>query len=282
MSEGLWRKLGAPSLQQYDAQLYTADTSSIEVLGKTAPLRSNYKTMTIPYLVIPKKGGQVRDHLILGKDFVTQYHVLVNLIRGEVRIYQPYGSPYLAISMIAEDGIQKPFPLRNNRFKKGTIGKVLEVLMTEELAETDDGMSFDSDDSEAPPAQRCLLSIQLVTEFLSSPSLLMDDPVWDHLLNTRDMPPNDHLLQFLTVEEMSQLRGIIVHNLLAFARDKYDLGCTHLIEHKIEPVEGAKPHKETLRKLNPEKQRQAAESSCKLCWSFESSNPSNLPGHRAL
>ncbi len=58
---------------------------------------------------------------------------------------------------------------------------------------------------------------------------------------------------------MNQLRGIIVHNLLAFASDKYVLGCTHLIEHKIDLVEGAKPHKETLRRLNPEKQRQADE-----------------------
>ena len=79
------------------------------------------------------------------------------------------------------------------------------------------------------------------------------------MLKTRDIPPTDHLLQFLTMEEMNQFRGIIVHNLLAFVSDKYDLGCTHLIEHKTDLVEGAKPHKETLRRLNPEKQRQADE-----------------------
>ncbi len=256
MTEGLWRKLGSPSLQQYDAQLYAADTSSIDVLGKTAPLKTtlgNYKTMTVSYLVIPQKGNQAKNHLILGRDFTTQYHVLVDLIRGEARIYQPNGSPYLAVSMIAEDGSGKPFPLRSNRPKKEISGEVREVMMTEEAPETDDGMSYDSDEPEAPPAQRFL------TDFLSSPSLPMDDPTWEHLLRTRDMPPTDHFLQFLTVEEKNQLRGIIVHNLLAFASDKCDLGCTHLIEHKIDLVEGAKPHKETLRRLNPEKQRQADE-----------------------
>ncbi len=170
---------------------------------------------------------------------MTQYHVLVDLIRGEARIYQPNGLPYLAVSMIAEDGSQKPFPLRGNRPKRETSGKIREVMMTEETPETDDGMSCDSDEPEAPPAQRCL------TEFYPSPPLPMNDPTWEHLLKTRDMPPTDHLLQFLTVEEMNQLRGIIVHNLLDFACDKYDLGCTHLSEHKIDLVEGAKPHKET-------------------------------------
>ncbi len=103
---------------------------------------------------------------------------------------------------------------------------------------------------------RCL------TEFYPSPSLPLDDPTWEHLLRTRDVPPThlqDHLLQYRTVEETNQLRGIIYHNLLAFASDKYDFGCTHLIEHRIDLVEGAKSHKETLRRINPEKQRQADE-----------------------
>ncbi len=45
----------------------------------------------------------------------------------------------------------------------------------------------------------------------------------------------------------------------AFAKDKYDIGCTTHLQHEIELVKGAKPHKEPLRRLNPEEQRQADE-----------------------
>ncbi len=125
--------------------------------------------------------------------------------------------------------------------------------MIQDEPETDDGMSCDSDEPEAPPVQ------PLETEFIPSPPIAALDPLWEQLRKTRDLPPLDHLLSFLTVEEMDALRGIVVSNLSVFAKDKYDLGCTQLIEHKIDLVQGAKPHKETLRRLNPEKQRQADE-----------------------
>ncbi len=140
--------------------------------------------MTVSYLVIPQKGTQAKNHLILGRDFMTQCHVPVDLIRGEARIYQSNGSPYLAVSRIAKDGIQKPFPLRSNRSKRENSGRTREVMMTEEMSEPDYGMSCDSDEPEEPPVQLYL------TEFLPSPSLPMDDPTWEHLLKTE----TSHLL----------------------------------------------------------------------------------------
>ena len=77
--------------------------------------------------------------------------------------------------------------------------------------------------------------------------------------STRDLPPLDHLHPVLLPEEFDKLRGIILGNPNAFAKDKLDIGCTNIVEHSIELVEGAEPHKEVLRRLNPEKQRQADE-----------------------
>ena len=87
----------------------------------------------------------------------------------------------------------------------------------------------------------------------------MDDEAWIAVSSTRDLPPLDHLHPLLLREELDQLRGIILGNLNAFAKDKLDIGCTNIVEHSIELVEGAEPHKEVLRRLNPEKQRQTDE-----------------------
>ena len=77
--------------------------------------------------------------------------------------------------------------------------------------------------------------------------------------SVKDLPPLDHLYQLLVPEEFDQLRGIMLGNLDAFARDKLDIGCTNVVQHSIELLDGTIPHKETLRRLNPEKQRQADE-----------------------
>ncbi len=66
----------------------------------------------------------------------------------------------------------------------------------------------------------------------------------------------DHLHSLLVPEE---LRGFILGNLNAFAKEKLDIGCTSIVEHSIELVEGAEPHKEVLRRLNSEKQPQTDE-----------------------
>ena len=50
---------------------------------------------------------------------------------------------------------------------------------------------------------------------------------------------------------------ILIENKAIFARNKNDLGCTHLMEHEIDLVEGAEAHREGLRRLSPEKLRQA-------------------------
>ena len=53
--------------------------------------------------------------------------------------------------------------------------------------------------------------------------------------------------------------GILLGNLDAFAKNKLDIGCTSVVQHSIELIDGTIPHKETLRRLNPEKQLQADE-----------------------
>ncbi len=74
------------------------------------------------------------------------------------------------------------------------------------------------------------------------------------------LPPIAHLLEELSQEQYNRLKNILkkkhVH---AFQKDKRDIGLTNLIEHEIQLLPGPQPYKETLRRLNPEKQRQAAE-----------------------
>ena len=62
-------------------QLYSADKSAIKVLGRTAPISLRFTSgepMQVSFLVIPSKG---KNHLILGREFMLKYYVLVDLVR---------------------------------------------------------------------------------------------------------------------------------------------------------------------------------------------------------
>ena len=48
-------------------------------------------------------------------------------------------------------------------------------------------------------------------------------------------------------------------NACAFSKTKNDIGCTHLLEHEIDLEEGAQPCRDTLRRMAPEKMKQANE-----------------------
>ena len=58
---------------------------------------------------------------------------------------------------------------------------------------------------------------------------------------------------------MDQVRGLILANVEAFARNKYDIGCVTILQHSIDLTEGSKAHKEPLQRLNPAKQQAADE-----------------------
>ncbi len=230
--------------------------------------------MYVSYVIIPTKD---RDQIILVpsltrsslREFMMKYHVLVDLVRREARVYLPdVGSPSLDVMQIDEAG--KPTPVSLEEFMTGATPKpkpkavnfsvvpeieVIEVSEGEDCDSdrTDDGMSCDTFDPTAPTAPKATLTWE------PSVPITVDDEAWIAISSTRDLPPLDHLHPLLLPEEFDQLRGIILGNLNNFAKDKLVIGCTNIVEHSIEIVDRAEPHKEVLRRLNPEKQRQADE-----------------------
>ncbi len=102
-------------------------------------------------------------------------------------------------------------------------------------------MSCDTFDPTAPFAPTATLTWE------PSVPITVDDEAWIAISSTRDLPPLDHLHPLLLPGEFDQLRGIILGNLNAFAKDKLDIGCMNIVEHSIELVEGAEPHKEIQR-----------------------------------
>ncbi len=156
-----------------------------------------------------------------------------------------------------EEFMHEEMPTPRQRAVSFSIGPEIEVMEVTEGEDDsdrpDDGMSCDTFDPTAPTAPKSTLI------WKPSVPVAVDDEAWNSVSSTRDIPPLDHLHPVLFPEEFDQLRGIMLGNLNAFAKDKLDIGCTNIVEHSIEIVEGAEPHKEVLRRLNPEKQRQADE-----------------------
>ncbi len=191
--------------------------------------------MYVSYVIKPTKD---RDQIILGREFLMKYHVLVDLVRREARVYLPVGgSPSLDGMLINEAG--KPTPvtveefvteamprprLRAVTFSTQPETEVMEV--TEEDCgsdQTDDGMSCDTFDPTAPSAHKNVLVWE------PSIPIAMDDEAWITVSSGRDLPPLDHLYQLLLPEEFNLLRSIILGNLHAFAKDKLDIGCTNIV-----------------------------------------------------
>ncbi len=96
--------------------------------------------------------------------------------------------------------------------------EVMEVTEGEgDSDQTDDGMSCDTFDPTAPTAPKEVLIWE------PSVPIAVDDEAWISVSSTRDIPPLDHSYPVLLPEEFDQLRGIILGNLNAFAKDKLDV-----------------------------------------------------------
>ena len=82
-----------------------------------------------------------------------------------------------------------------------------------------------------------------------------DEKYEDHI------PSIDHLKENkdISEENLRRMQNIIFDNKTLFARNKNDLGCTHLLQHEIDLVPGSEPCREGIRRMSPEKLRQSSE-----------------------
>ncbi len=80
MTEELWRKMKSDRLLEAAPHLYSADRSTIKVHGKTPPILVHLdegEAMPVQFHVIASKS---QENLILGREFMTEYQVLVDFI----------------------------------------------------------------------------------------------------------------------------------------------------------------------------------------------------------
>ena len=70
----------------------------------------------------------------------------------------------------------------------------------------------------------------------------MDKPV---------LPEIEHLRGKVTDEQLEAIKDVLDWNQDVFSRHKADLGCCNFVEHEIELVESAVPHREGARRMAP-------------------------------
>ena len=117
----------------------------------------------------------------------------------------------------------------SQRFKLDSNGEVIKVITL--------GMAVNEAEMEHPP---------------EIPIERDDDPP---AFPTR--PPTEHLTDQLKPENLTELDRLLEEYRDIFCKNKTDIGFTTFQEHDIELVEGAEPHKEAFRRLNPEKRASA-------------------------
>ncbi len=86
---------------------------------------------------------------------------------------------------------------------------------------------------------------------------ILKDP--NEISHEECLPDLSHLKSILNEDQFAKMKAILNENKEIFSRTKNDLGCTHLIQHEIELLPDANPCREGLRRLSPEKLRQANE-----------------------
>ena len=79
-------------------------------------------------------------------------------------------------------------------------------------------------------------------------------------LKMMERPSVEHLREELTPEQFTRLNDLIDEYDSLFMKHQYDFGFTNLVQHRIHLMPNAKPHKDTLRRLTPEKRQQADET----------------------
>ncbi len=91
-----------------------------------------------------------QDHLILGREFMTEYQVLVDLIMGEARNYKPERDIQLTVLMVDGEGKAQPLPLPTISHEP-----CIPDVMFVDLNQVDDDKEcpFGSDEPSAPKAE---------------------------------------------------------------------------------------------------------------------------------
>ena len=73
------------------------------------------------------------------------------------------------------------------------------------------------------------------------------------------LPDISELRERLTPEQLDRLQYVLMKNQGVFAKSKSDLGCTNLVEHRIDLEPDAVPWREGARRLAPFKAEKAKE-----------------------
>ena len=89
-------------------------------------------------------------------------------------------------------------------------------------------------------------------------------------------PPTEHLAEKISPDSIKELGVILDEYQDIFCKDKTDIGFTHLEEHDIELVPGAEPHKESYRRLLPDK-RESADKQVEELLNLGMISPSKSP-----
>ncbi len=214
MPEQLYKELNCAPLLEASPQLYSADKSAIRALSWTAPISLRFTSgepMQVSFLVIPSKG---RNHLLLGREFMLKYYLLVDLVRQEARIFQPGGDPSLTVALLDEESNEEPLPLPR---VSPTVTPLSEGQMAYDIdMDEQEEFTCDSKQPSIPPA------IDVYPNFEPYFPLPSDSGLWEANLDVHDLPNIDHLAEMLSPNDMDSLRRVLAGNVRAFARDKYE------------------------------------------------------------
>ena len=90
------------------------------------------------------------------------------------------------------------------------------------------------------------------------------------------LPEIENLKWKIGEVDFELLREVLNRNVNVFSKHKADIGCCNFVEHKIELVEGAVPHREVARRMTPHK-LEACRAEIEMLLEYDMIEPSKLP-----
>ena len=299
-----WERMGFNKDNLIDSRirLSAANKGALRVLGRTPIIALNLgeRNLWMSFLVVENLDES--DQFILGRDFIRNFDVTIDLNNAMFRIKNPDRNPnsqsaaVLGRSFsITKSGLcvsvllnTLDIPITIQRGRK--LGYALPVKTRYEM--TENSKQNEVVDCPNHRDKTCILrrlkkmkgssglvkSLKSETDDgLSSCSKFPERPTLDEMQSDKPVLPEiEHLRGKLTDEQLEAIKDVLERNEEVFSRHKADIRCCNFVEHEIELEDNAVPHREGARRMTPHKS-EACRKEIETLLEYDMIEPSKSP-----
>ena len=284
-----WERMGftREDLIPTNLRLAAANRGAIYVAGRTpiTVLHMGGRDLWMSFLVVENLDDA--DQFILGRDFVRNFDVMIDLNNGLIRIRNP-DRKYVKrpINRIIIDENKVPIFLdRKVKLQPGqAVVAIFRMRNLNSLSDSKQVCLVPNPNSQSSvilgrsfSVTRNGLCVSVMLNTLDTTVSITGHHGFNELESDKlVLPEIEHLKGKIGEGDFKKLRDLLNRNADVFSKHKADIGCCNFVEHEIELEEGAVPHREGARRMTPHKS-EACRTEIEMLLEYDMIEPSKSP-----